>query len=221
MRRRSRFAEWRNRLADRLAQSSHVFLLGLVIACGVEVLVDWNQTLFEVNVLRDQVRQKGLNYAGLLERAVVDPLLGGDRVTLDRLTSGLIDDEDAIYVRIVDHRGQVVYDSLDRTFEHSYLQRGKGAFRVHYGHWLDRDLHGVLFDPDGFKKRLASSRYRDVPQMYNDAMVRLLARFTTPTPLPPLRAQIVYQDRLRDENHRRDDSVTWAIAPLTKESPLG
>ena len=56
MRRRSRFAEWRNRLADRLAQSSHVFLLGLVIACGVEVLVDWNQTLFEVNVLRDQVR---------------------------------------------------------------------------------------------------------------------------------------------------------------------
>ena len=221
MRRRSRFAEWRNRLADRLAQSSHVFLLGLVIACGVEVLVDWNQTLFEVNVLRDQVRQKGLNYAGILEKAVVDPLLGGDRVTLDRLTSGLIDDEDAIYVRIVDHSGQVVYDSLDRTFEQAYLRRGKGAFRVHDGHWLDRDRHGVLFDPDGFKKRLASSRYRDVPQMYNDAMVRLLARFTTPTPLPPLRAQIVYQDRLRDENHRRDDSVTWAIAPLTKESPLG
>ena len=90
MRRRSRFAEWRNRLADRLAHSSHVFLLGLVIACGVEVLVDWNQTLFEVNVLRDQVRQKGLNYAGILERAVVDPLLGGDRITLDRLTSGCL-----------------------------------------------------------------------------------------------------------------------------------
>ena len=74
----SRFAAWRARLSERLAHSSQFFLLGLIVACGVEVLVDWNQTLFEVNVLRDQIRQKGLNYAGILERAIVDPLVRRD-----------------------------------------------------------------------------------------------------------------------------------------------
>lgn len=59
----SRFAVWRARLSERLAHSSQFFLFGLIVACGIEVLVDWNQTLFEVNVLRDQIRQKGLNSA--------------------------------------------------------------------------------------------------------------------------------------------------------------
>ena len=110
--RQSRFAAWRSRLADRLAQSSQVFLLGLVIACGVEVLVDWNQTLFEINVLRDQIRQKGLNYAGLLARAVVEPVLSRDRATFDRLAQGLLDDEDAVFVRIVDPSGKVPDQSV-------------------------------------------------------------------------------------------------------------
>jgi hypothetical protein len=42
-----------------------------------------------------------------------------------------------------------------------------------------------------------------------------------PTPLPKLRARIVYQDRLRDEHRNRDDTVTWALAPLIQESAAG
>ena len=219
--RQTRFAAWRSRLADRLAQSSQVFLLGLVIACGVEVLVDWNQTLFEINVLRDQIRQKGLNYAGLLARAVVEPVLSRDRATFDRLAQGLLDDEDAVFVRIVDPSGKVIYDGVDDSFEQTYGRRGKGTFRHHYGHWLERDLQGILTDPEGFKQRLASSRYRDVPQIYSDLLNRITAYFVAPTPLPKLRARIVYQDRLRDEHRNRDDTVTWALAPLIQESAAG
>ncbi len=219
--RRSRFATWRNGVADRLAKSSHVFLIGLVVACGIEVLVDWNQTLTEINVLRDQIRLKGLNYAGLLERAAVEPVLGRDRAALDRLAMGLIDDEDAVFVRIVDPAGSVVYESIDEPFAARYLTRGKGSFVSHYQHWLERDLKGVLFDPDGFKQRLASSRYRDIPQIYSDLMTKLLTHFTDPPPLPPLRARVIYQDRLRDEHHRRDNSTTWALAPLLLDTPAG
>lgn len=219
--RRSRFAAWRNSVADRLAKSSPVFLIGLVVACGIEVLVDWNQTLTEINVLRDQIRLKGLNYAGLLERAAVEPVLARDRAALDRLAQGLIDDEDVVFVRIVDPAGQVVYDCIDQPFAEHYASRGKGSFVSHYQHWLERDLKGLLFDRDGFKQRLASSRYRDVPQIYSDLMTKLLTHFTDPPPLPPLRARVIYQDRLRDEHHRRDNSTTWALAPLVEDKKLG
>lgn len=217
----SRFAAWRARLSERLAHSSQFFLLGLIVACGVEVLVDWNQTLFEVNVLRDQIRQKGLNYAGILERAIVDPLVRRDHKMLERLASGVLDDEDAVFLRVVDQSGKTVYERIDQRFELDYLRRGKGSFGDHYGHWLDRDLRGILFDPDGFKQRLSASRYRDLPQIYNDVLGQVVGWFVTPSPLPPLRAQIVYQDRLRDENRRRDDTTTWALVPLLTESATG
>lgn len=217
----SRFAVWRARLSERLAHSSQFFLFGLIVACGIEVLVDWNQTLFEVNVLRDQIRQKGLNYAGILERAIVDPLVRRDHKMLDRLASGVLDDEDAVFLRVVDPSGHVVYERIEQRFAQEYLQRGKGSFPEHYAHFLDRDLRGILFDPDGFKQRLAASRYRDLPQIYNDVVGRITARFVTPSRLPKLRAQIVYQDRLRDENRRRDDTTTWALLPLMIESSSG
>ena len=219
--RRSRFAAWRTRIADRLAESSQVFLIGLVVACGVEVLVDWNQTLTEINVLRDQVRLKGLNYAGLLVRAAVDPVQNRELAALDRLTTGIIDDEDAVFVRIVDPAGQVVYDRIDEQFAQRYLRQGKGDFVSHYQHWLLRDLKGILFDPEGFRQRLASSRYRDLPQMYSDLMASILSHVVDPPPLPPLRAQVIYQDRLRDENHHRDNNTTWALAPLLADTPSG
>lgn len=217
----SRFAAWRARLSERLAHSSQFFLLGLIVACGIEVLVDWNQTLFEVNVLRDQIRQKGLNYAGILERAIVDPLVRRDYKLLDRLAAGVLDDEDAVFLRVVDSSGRVVYERIEPRFAADYLQRGKGSFADHYAHFLDRDLRGILFDPDGFKQRLSASRYRDLPQIYNDLVGRVVAWFVTPSRLPPLRAQIVYQDRLRDENRRRDDTTTWALLPLHSESSSG
>ncbi len=208
---------WRTHLAERLARSSRIFLLGLMVACGIEVVVDWNQTLFEMNVLRDQIHQKGRNYAGLLEKVTVEPMLKGDVVTLDLLSAGIIDDEDAVFVRVTDENGRVVFDRLDPIYEQSFEKRGKGTFRSHYAHWLDRDMRGVIEDPVGFKQRLANSRYRDFPQLWTDTTARVLGLFIKPQALPPSRAEIVYQDRLRDENHHRDETTAWAIAPLTSQ----
>lgn len=213
----SRFAAWRGRLADRLARSSRVFLLGIIVACGIEVVVDWNQTLYEINVLRDQIRLKGVNYAALLSRAIVETMLTGRSRTMDRLAEGILDDEDAIFVRVVDSTGKIVYERIEPSFEKEYARRGKGSYREHYGHWLDRDLRAVLADPEAFRQRLVSSRYRDLPQIYSDATAQVMARFSPPPPPPPSRAEIVYQDRLRDENHRRDDTMSWAVAPLGGE----
>jgi len=218
----SRFQAWRERIAARLARSSRIFLLGLVVACGVEVLVDWNQTLSEINTLRDQIRQKGKHYAGLLSRIVVDPMMLEDSAMLDRLTAGIIDDEDAVYVRISDVTGKVVYERTDPLYERWRLRHGKDSFRSRYAYFLDRDSRGLISDPEHFKQRLAHSRYRDIPQIWADAMERVLAMFAPPDPLPQQSSQVVYQDRLRDENRRRDDTTSWAIAPLLQNgSPAG
>jgi hypothetical protein len=212
--RESRISAWRARLSERLARSSRIFLLGLMVACGVEVVVDWNGTLFEINVLRDQIHQKGGNYAGLLQKITVEPMLIGDVATLDHLSAGIIDDEDAVFVRITDENGKIIFDRVDPSYEKAYERRGKGTFRNHYDHWLDRDVRGVLDDPELFKQRLATSRYRDLPQIWTDTTARIVGVFIPPQPVPASRSRIVYQDRLRDENHRRDDTISWAIAPL-------
>lgn len=185
-----------------------------MVACGIEVLVDWNQTLYEINVLRDQIRLKGVNYAGLLSRAIVESMLSGRSRTMDRLAEGILDDEDAIFIRIVDVTGKIVYERIEPSFEKEYARRGKGSYREHYGHWLDRDLRAVIENSESFRQRLASSRYRDLPQIYSDATAQLMSRFSPPPRQPPSRAEIVYQDRLRDENHRRDDTMSWAVTPL-------
>ena len=218
----SRFAAWRTQLADRLAGSSRVFLITLLVLLGIEVIVDWNQTLVEINVLRDQIRQKGMNYAGLLSRTAIEPILSADRPELQRLASGILDDEDAIYVRITDMQGRLIFDQVNSHYDQRRTRAGMLPFRVHYAHLLDRDARGITHDPEGFRHRLANSRYRDLPQIWGDMLANIIARFSPPPPLPASRARIVYQDRLRDANHRRDDSTTWAITPIDAAGePLG
>ncbi len=209
----SRFAAWRTRQLNRLVRSGRVFLFGLIVACGIEVVVDWNQTFWEINVLRDHTRQKGVIYAGLLSKVVVEPMMLGHSAGLERLAGAILDDADVIYVQITNLDGKVVYDRMDRVFAKVYEKRGKGSFRHHYAHWLERDSRGVVTDPEGFKQRLANSRYRDLPQIWADATARVLATFSEHEPLDNT-SKVVYQDRLRDENRRRDDTVTWAVAPL-------
>lgn len=209
-------------MADRLARSSRVFLITLIVLLGIEIVVDWNQTLVEINVLRDQIRLKGISYAGLLARAAVEPMVAGDRHTLTLLASGILDDEDAIYVRMTDPRGRLIFDRLDADFAAQDAKAGRAPFPQRYAHFLDRDATGVSQDFDGFRMRLANSRYRDLPQIWSDALARLAARFTPPPPLPTSRARILYQDRLRDAQYRRDESTTWAITPVQYQGePVG
>src|SRR5579872_6400236 len=135
---------WRARLSHRMARSSRVFLLGLMLACGIEVLVDWNQTLFEINVLRNAVRQKGESYVGILAKASDDELAAKDTLGLDRLSHGIFDDEDAVYVRFTDLAGAVVWDKLKPDFDATFRQHGSEPFRQHYAHLMAHDTAGIL-----------------------------------------------------------------------------
>ncbi len=196
----------RGKLGDRIARSSRVFLLGLVVACGVEVLIDWNQTFNEINQLRDQIRQKGVHYAGLVQRAAIEDVHTRDVTQLKRLSTGILDDEDAMYVRITDETGTVLYEQPKDVWT---------SAKSHYEHWMHRDTKGVLDDPDTFQRRLADSRYRDAPQIWAETIAIISAMVSGPKP-PPLRAGLlVYQDRLRDDNHQRDNKTTWMIGTIT------
>src|SRR5207245_5159658 len=102
---RSRLAQSLDRLAERLGRSGRVFLIGLLVACGIEVLVDWNSTLYEINVLRGSLRQKGEDYVDILRRAAQPAVEAYDWDALDELSRGLFDDEDVVYVRFSDAIG--------------------------------------------------------------------------------------------------------------------
>ena len=210
---RSRFGAWRARLSERLARSSRVFLLGVVVACGVEVLVDWNQTLFEINVLRNAIREKGENYVGILGKASDDELAAGDQQGLERLTHGIFDDEDAFYVRFTDATGKVVWDKFDPDVPPG-LKLDPATLQRRFGPLMVRDTDRALHDPVGLQIRVANSRYKDFAQAWTDATAKVVAAIVPPKPAPPRRGVVIYQDRLRDEFHQKDDSISYAIGTV-------
>src|SRR5262245_32273858 len=113
----SRFSSFATRLQDRFARSSRVFLIGLLVACGIEVIVDWNQTLREVTVLRDRMRERGTSYVSMLASAVEKPLIEGDNKELVRLADGLFDDDDVCFVRILDAEGRTLHERVAKEYE--------------------------------------------------------------------------------------------------------
>jgi len=214
---RSRFGAWRARVSDRIARSSRFFLLGVVVACGIEVLVDWNQTLMEINVLRSTIRLKGENYVGILGKAADDELAAKDAAGLERLTHGIFDDEDAIYVRFTDANGAVVWDRLKADLPPALAGTGSGSFTQRYAHMMARDAHLALADPAGLAARVANSRYKDFAQAWTDATAKVVAAIAPPKPTGPRHGVVVYQDRLRDENHEKDDTISYAVGTVLGE----
>ncbi len=214
----SRLAAFRARIRAHLSRSSHVFLLGLLVACGIEVVVDWNSTLFEINVLRDGMRQRGLNYSRILAHAAVDPMLSFDPEALDRLCEGLFHDEDVVFIRFTDQQGTVMLDRLREKYAAGFAKRRKLPFADYYASQMRRDIGGILTDPDMLAQRMASSRHRDFVQAWNDFFARLERRFTGPKPQVERRGAVVlYQDRLKRKPDGHDAEVTYALSTVTDE----
>lgn len=214
----SRLAVLRARIRARLSHSSHVFLLGLLVACGIEVVVDWNSTLFEINVLRDGMRQRGLNYSRILANAAVDPMLSFDPEALDRLCEGLFHDEDVVFVRFTDQQGTVMLDRLRDKYGARFAKRRKLPFADYYASQMRRDIGGILADPEMLAQRMASSRHRDFVQAWNDLIERLERRLTGPKPQVERRGAVVlYQDRLKRKPDGHDAEVTYALSTVTDE----
>ncbi|MGH7439038.1 MAG: hypothetical protein ACRENE_25395 [Polyangiaceae bacterium] len=216
--RASRLARWRARWAEWQIRSSRAFLAGLVVACTVEVLVDWSSTLREINTLRDTIRLKGESYVAILGKASDDELAARDRVGLDRLTHGIFDDEDTIYVRFTDAAGAVVWDKLKAGFDAAFRQRGSAQpFLAEYAALMDRDSKRALRDPQLLQSHVANSRYKDFAQAWTDATARAFAAFVPPEPPPAHATTVVYQDRLHDDKHQKDDRVSYALGTVVGE----
>ncbi len=204
----SRFREWQTKVANRLARSGHVFLLGVIVACGIEVLNDWNSTLLEINQLRSSVRQKALNYVAILSKPLGAAVEHADATEQTRLTEGLFDDQDAVIVRVCDAKGKTIYERVRDDYKPELAPH-----KQLYDHLMERDIAGMLKDPAAYKARVAKSRYSDFAQVWTDATARAAAFVSTP-PKAPQYDLVLYQDRLRDENHKQNDRISWSVGVL-------
>lgn len=211
--RKGRLAGLGARVAERLAKSSRVFFLGLLFACGIEVLVDWNAILFEINVLRDGMRQRGQNYVSILAKAAAG--FPRDPQALGALCAGLWGDVDVIFVRFTDDRGRVVYDRLRPSYESAFQRRRGQPFRAYFHAQIERDTTGILADPAGLASRMANSRHRDFVQAWNDLIARLVAMFIAPrAPEFGPSGVVLYQDRLKTRERRHEAEVTYALGTI-------
>lgn len=211
------------RLRERLARSSRVFLLGLVVACGIEVLVDWNSTLFEINVLRGRMRDRGLSYVAILSKASAAPMRAGDAASLSVLSSGVFDDEDVLAVRFFDLAGHPLHERVAEAGGAEFQRRRGAALLAYFDYQMSRDVQGILRDPAEQERRMAASRWRDLPQRWNDLVAGIVARFSKPAPPKQGSAPALYQDRLRTEARQREEVVTYAFGTVVDEQarPLG
>lgn len=212
-----KFELLRARWSERLAKSGRVFLIGLVVACGIEVLVDWNSTLFEINVLRDRMRERAFAYVEILSRAAEPALEARDGKALDAVSAGVWGDEDVALVRFCAPDGSVLFERASTDVNDAFVARRGTPIADYYAHPLARDVDGILHDPEGLRQRIAASRWRDFPQMWNDAVDKLTARFAKPKP-PRAGGLVLYQDRLRTADKQRDDQLTYAVGAVKDAS---
>jgi len=205
------------RMSDRLSKSSRVFLIGLLVACGIEVAVDWNSTLEEINVLRGSLKQKAEDYVDILRRAAQPAVEAYDWDALDELSRGLFDDEDVVYVRFSDALGNTLHDRVRADYATGFARRHGLGFRDYYRHQMERDTGGMMSDPLRLRDRIAGSRHRDFIQAFTDAENQLLARFSAPPPPHEAPPHVLYQDRLYDDAHRLDRDLSYALGVMVTE----
>ena len=190
------------RLLGRFERSQRVFFAGLLIAFSVEIVVDWNSTFYEINVLRASLRDKGTNYAAMLRLAAQDPLEARDLARLRRLSHRILVDEEIAFVRVINADGGTVVEA--------------GAdLPTRFPKQIVRDQKMMLADPAALREAIAGSPHRDVFQAVTDGEDRLIRALTRagPAPLPRVEQEVAYQDRLYDERTRAEErAITWALA---------
>ena len=216
----SRFSAFAAQVRDRLARSKRIFLLSLIVACGIEVAVDWNATLREINVLRDRVRERGLSYVHILAGASDEAMVRRDTRALAQLSEGLFSDEDVVFVRYVDEKEALLFEQLEPRYAVGFEQQRKAKFTEYYARQMNRDLHGVMYDYEGQQDRMLKSRYRDFPQRWNDATDAIMARFVTPPPPRESSGRVLFQQALRTAEHEREGTVTYAFGTVPRPDGL-
>jgi len=218
MKKVSRFAAFSARNRDRIARSFSVFLIGIIVACGIEVAVDWHSTLTEIRVLHERVRERGRNYVAVLVRPLAPVTASRDLVGIERLVGGVFDDQDVVFVRVLAPDASIVYERLEPAYASAFEKERHVAFVPHYAHQLERDTKGVLNEPEILRARMEASRHRDFAQAYQDLLVKL--HVAKPEKPRARRNEIIlFQDRLYTMNKKEHDAgVTYAIGRIEDES---
>src|SRR5579883_3351965 len=209
------------RLRERLARSGRLFVAGLIVACGAQVLIEWHTTVREVNGLRGQLRQKGENYVDVLRKASEDAMAEGNGVELDRIAGRLFDDEDVVYVRFQAADGRSVHERLRPSFGERVRRRFRQPFREHYRYVMERDLAQMIGDPVGLRERMEHSRHGDWIQRLTDAEDRLLERLGRAPPESGAKPEILYQDRLAMHHGAADRSLSYALGTIERPDRRG
>jgi len=212
------------KIALRFERSSRVFLLMLATLCLVEIAVDWNSTLYEINVLRGDLRRKAQSYADVLRKAAERAIVTRNPAELRLLSTGLFDDTDTVFVRFVAADESSVYEELRPSYAAEFERRHHSPFREHYAYVMSRDVHGMLTDPRGLQSRMLNSRHRDLVQVFTDGEDHLLARLLHRTPGDEPPPHSLYQDRLADRAGTLDRDLTYALGVISTsdvESPTG
>ncbi|HEY1958303.1 MAG TPA: SpoIIE family protein phosphatase [Polyangiaceae bacterium] len=199
---------------ERFARSFQVFLLGVIIACGIEVAVDWHSTLGDIRVLRARVTQRGESYAAVLVHPLGGPVALGDVAEVGRLVDGVFDDRDVVFVRVVSPDQKTLYERIDPAYATWFEGARHQTFDAYYAHQLDRDTKGVMTDADGLRARMEGSRHRDIAQSYQDLLVSLHVASPDQTKLRG-NAVVLFQDRLYTfDKKSHDDAVTYALGKI-------
>lgn len=189
--------------------------MSLVIACGIEVAVDWNTTLFEINVLRGRISERGISYVHILAGASNEAMRHRDSTLLAHLSEGLFADDQVSFVRFVDENANVLFERVRPSYAAKFQHQRSAPFSQYYDRQLLRDVWGVMHDPDRLRENMAKSRYRDFSQRWTDAINALSAKFVTPPPVKNDGRQVMYQQAVRTTGHARDSTVTWAFGTVT------
>ena len=216
---RKRFASFRDRWQERFARNSRFFLLALIIACTIEVLTDWNSMLFEIDALRGELSARAQNYASIVAKASLEPVLAYDPDGLDALSVGLFDDEEVAFVRFADHQGTTIYDRLRPGVDERFVAKNHVPFREHYAHAMTRDVNGILQDPDLLATRMANSRHTDFVQRWTAFVTRAKSLFQTPPPIHVANRHgiVLYQDRLKAIGGGHDGTLTYVLSTIVDE----
>lgn len=214
-----RASDFRERWDERIARNGRYFLVGLIIACAIEVVADWNSMLRDIDGLRQELRERAENYASIVAKAAIEPVLAYDSDGLDTLVVGLFDDDEVVFVRFADHQGTTIYDRLRGGFGERYEAENHVAFRDHYAHQMTRDVSGILQDPELLAARIAGSRHVDFIQRWIALEDRLIDRVwpPDPTPIKTPHGVVLYQDRLKAADGGHDGSLTYVLSTVVDE----
>ena len=199
-------------LAERFEFNVQIFVAIVAIACLVEIILGWNAFLNDVSMIRGRLKRKAVSYLGVLSRATLNPVLAYDWDQMDLYSRQMFEDEDVVYIRFVDARGQVIFSSLRPSFKERFKKRYDKEFSDVLNPVLSRDANLLMFSPTGLPKLMKEETRRTLINRFNEFVDSVKARFGLEEEKEKrVGALVHYQDSLKGDV----DDFSFGIVAIT------